>query len=588
MTDKAHARSPISGIPTYDAPITGLEKILHEQSYDWTLDLAAQIPTWLVTDDFDLEALNASINASVYPPELLPPIIDPTDITQQTDALPPERFEDIVRRHWFTHFEGPNTGQVTPDRLGSRYVDERYRQRLAEHLQYRVPTDPLPSTDFLNMCIQMYFARFNPIFPVVHAPTFRPSTQNSLLLLSICSIGSLFLGSRQGASHGTKMFETLNKATLASWEKYMLKQKSEVRSMTQASLIGQIFAELLLVQTFHGTIITWARRNSMFRSRQATDKIEPEMERDPEKAWLSWVAREEQNRLVAGLSILDSEFAEIFLTEPFMRRRSSMSLISDNELWTATTAEEWCRLIRQQDSRMHRNSRPNRFKEYIELEQIAASIRDARTCDNWASASPPLRTALESHYSNFQSRTSNGPDILCLKALWHATFLTYLVDFDRLELVVGREGYLESQRELPFVRTWADSQDGHRCALHATLILRSLESLPIGNVPAIHAPRVLYRATLVWYCYLQFSATDQGAVHPLDFPELKHAGIDCERLLAEMNDFRPTRPKPLQSSILCRCIDLLRHLGHWGLGRQLAVMWDSILYELPQLPAGST
>ncbi|RAL00157.1 uncharacterized protein BO80DRAFT_476778 [Aspergillus ibericus CBS 121593] len=600
MTDKARARSPISDNLTHiDTSVNEVDKILQEHSSGWTLDLAAQIPTWLVTDDFDLDALNASIHASANPPEPLSPAIDPASITQQTceDALPPlERFEDLVRRHWFTHFEQANTGHATPDRLELTYVDERYRQKLTEHVQYRIPTDPLPSTDFLNMCIQMYFARFNPVFPVVHAPTFRPSTQNSLLLLSICSIGSLFLGSKQGASHGAQMFDTLNKATLASWEKYMTKQKAEIRSMTQASMIGQIFAyltgrprELLLVQTFHGTIITWARRNSMLRNHQTTDQIELEIARDPKKAWLSWVAREEQNRLVAGLSILDSEFAEIFLAEPFMRRRSWMSSICDNELWMATTVEDWCRLIRQQDSRTRRKSTPNKFREYIELERIAASIRDARTCDNWASASPPLRAALEFHYSNFQSHTSDGPDILCLKALWHTAFLTCLVDFDRLEVVVGREGYLESQRELPFVQTWADSRDGCRCALHAALILRCLESLPRGNVPPIHAPRVLYRATLVWYCYLQFSATsDQANQAPLDFPELKNAGIDCERLLAEMNDFRSVRPKPLQSSILSRCVDLLRNLGPWGLGRQLAAMWEAILYQLPQLNGGST
>ncbi|PWY85872.1 hypothetical protein BO94DRAFT_598094 [Aspergillus sclerotioniger CBS 115572] len=581
MTEKAQAATY-----TYTS-VDGVDKALDEQSYDWTLDLAAQVPTWLVTDDFDLEALNASINASANPPELPLTTLAPTGNQQTCDALPStERFEDLVCRRWFTYFETPNTGHVTPDRSESAYVDERYRQRLTENLQYRVPTDPLPSTDFLNMCIQMYFARFNPIFPVVHAPTFRPSTQTSLLLLSICSIGSLFLGSRQGASHGTKMFEILNKATLASWEKYMTKQRSEIRSMTQSSLIGQIFAyltgrprDLLLVQTFHGTIITWARRNSMFRSRQ-TDKIESEeIARDPERAWMSWVAREEQSRLVAGLSILDSEFAEIFLTEPFMRRRSLMSSISDNELWTATTAEDWLRILQSS-----RSNKPNKFRDYIELEQIAASIQDARTCDNWVSAAPPLQAALEEfHNRNLRSAASDGPDILCLEALWHATFLAWLVDFDRLELVVGREGYQESQAEMPFVREWADSQDGCRCALHAALILRSLESLPIGNEPPIHAPRVLYRATLVWYCYLEFSATSdqRAAAQALDFPELKHAGIDCERLLAEMNDFRPTRPKPLQSSILCRCVDLLRHLGHWGLGRQLAAMWDAILYELP-------
>ena len=38
----------------------------------------------------------------------------------------------------------------------------------------------------------------------------------------------------------------------------------------------------------------------MFRSRRATDNVElEEIARDPEKAWMPWIAREEQNRLVS-------------------------------------------------------------------------------------------------------------------------------------------------------------------------------------------------------------------------------------------------------------------------------------------------
>lgn len=62
----------------------------------------------------------------------------------------------------------------------------------------------------------MYFTRFNPTFPIVHAPTFRPSAKRSLLLLSICSVGSLFLGSSYAVAQGVRIFERLNKAILAS------------------------------------------------------------------------------------------------------------------------------------------------------------------------------------------------------------------------------------------------------------------------------------------------------------------------------------------------------------------------------------
>jgi hypothetical protein len=58
--------------------------------------------------------------------------------------------------------------------------------------------------------------RFNPVFPIVHAPSFRPSSENAILLLSVCSVGALFMGSATAAAQGRKIFQTLNKANLSS------------------------------------------------------------------------------------------------------------------------------------------------------------------------------------------------------------------------------------------------------------------------------------------------------------------------------------------------------------------------------------
>lgn len=62
----------------------------------------------------------------------------------------------------------------------------------------------------------MYFTRFNPIFPIIHVPTFRLSRKSSLLLLSICSLGSLLLGSDWAAMHGRNIFDRVSQTALAS------------------------------------------------------------------------------------------------------------------------------------------------------------------------------------------------------------------------------------------------------------------------------------------------------------------------------------------------------------------------------------
>lgn len=165
--DKAHGRvsrhpgpatSPPSGSLGSLGPLdNGLNGSLDYQGYDWTLENMTQIPTWLATDDFDINALNAAIYASTNIPALLQnsatmgPLSDPQQ-TGESLSDGTEKFEDLVCRHWFTQPEAPGTDHELRDQASRATVDEPYRQSLTERLQYHVPTDPLPSTDFL-VCI---------------------------------------------------------------------------------------------------------------------------------------------------------------------------------------------------------------------------------------------------------------------------------------------------------------------------------------------------------------------------------------------------------------------------------------------------
>lgn len=112
----------------------------------------------------------------------------------------------------------------------------------------------------------MYPAVFHKLQPDISSRIcahIRPSATSSLLLLSICSIRSLFLGSNYAVTQGAIIFERLNKAILASvskdpapllvfcpfayrckWEKYLLSGKGKALAMTQAALIGQTFSML--------------------------------------------------------------------------------------------------------------------------------------------------------------------------------------------------------------------------------------------------------------------------------------------------------------------------------------------------------
>jgi hypothetical protein len=186
--------------------------------------------------DFELNAFHRSIiETSLGFPldDIDPPQLEQIGFPFQSPRNVSSHREDTVREHWFTFLAPHRPGDLTKDSESQKNkVDETYRAGLSQRLLSRVPAEPLPSADFLvctpppymsmgdsqqqNLCIQVYFTRFNPIFPIIHAPTFRPSAKSSLLLLSICSLGSLFLGSPFAAVQGQRIFERLNKAMMAS------------------------------------------------------------------------------------------------------------------------------------------------------------------------------------------------------------------------------------------------------------------------------------------------------------------------------------------------------------------------------------
>ncbi|KAL2836303.1 hypothetical protein BJY01DRAFT_59221 [Aspergillus pseudoustus] len=124
-----------------------------------------------------------------------------------TDMLANMGGSSMIQRRRHTFVESISaSGQSTPrhhndqhlkndsSQIGS-YTDETYRERLAESLRHRLHPGILPSMTFLDFCVQAYFTYFHSLSPIIHGPTLKPSNVNAVLLLSICSIRSLFLGS---------------------------------------------------------------------------------------------------------------------------------------------------------------------------------------------------------------------------------------------------------------------------------------------------------------------------------------------------------------------------------------------------------
>lgn len=609
----AESNAPSVGVPSFSDE-SSMNQIYSDEDA-WNTGLDSQISSFLTNADLDLNALETSMISFLNDSTLescVQPNMERTVYSDRLTELACSHKEDAIRRNWFTSFGLNSSGIITPDtEFGQTHVDDRFREELYIRLQPRIPNDPLPSTEFLNLCIRMYFTRFNPIFPIIHVPTFRMPKKSSLLLLSICSLGSLLLGSDRAAMHGRHIFDRVSQAALASWDNHISRGKPEALLLLQSALIGHTFAllsgrprDLLTVQSFHGTVIAWAKKHGIFQQQaRAEDKICEILDHDLELAWKSWAQIEEQKRLAVALYAHDSEYSALLKTEPLMRHSASkLPTMCSKQLWEAPSAHEW-RKVLSKDTQNANNTpnlptnepfnplksllkNPNRmmqdsFSIDCELEVIAACITEARELDSWPSARSQLEASLLQLYENRLKSTADGVNsLLCLEIFWHFLFISLYADLNLLEICAGRDGYEESQQHLHYAKSLAASPDGQRCALHGALILRKSGRVSVSATTAIYLPRVLFNTALVWYWYTEFGHEEPvqapGGVD--EFPEFKMLGIDCTNLLFGAHGFKLARPKKVESSTLYDLVDLLRRQGSWTISRKLASLMSLIIH----------
>ena len=555
----------------------------------WGASIMSPGPSWLIGYDFDLEALNSAstvpatmeMGEPLFQPHIpfnaMPNLLEPESSSRGGMQRRQRPINDVVKKSWFSQTEDLEedeedshrvvaTGQTTPAIGANQYdVDDNFRTRVSLKLKPRTNDDPLPSNNFLNLSVQMYFTKFNTVFPVIHGQTFRPTPKNSLLLLSICSVGSLLIGSKGAAAQGVRIFERLNKAILATWETTVLSDPSEASSMIQAALIGQTFGllsgdakHLAIVEAFHGTVVAWARRCNMFRYRSELPQIDGLTGAELDHAWKAWARSEETVRSVVylwvlqrlltddifrtvlGLYIHDAELASMFHHEPLLRHDAVMvSAAADDSLFNAPTASAWRDQVRLQapsrpliheilhaNSRIHDCSNPlseelicrgSRFTAYVMLHGIYASICEKQQMGHLDPAFTDFgkySDALMCWYFTFEVNRSNPSfheasprsDTFCLMILWHTVFMNLLANFDTLERAIGRDGpdTASASEDIGYAIQWAKSIEARRCILHAHALQNALGTMRLDTEPAIHIPHCLFLAGIASYCFTRF------------------------------------------------------------------------------------
>jgi hypothetical protein len=298
--------------------------------------------------------------------------------------------------------------------------------------------------------------------------------------------------------------------------------------------------------------------------------------------------------VLAALHIHDSEFAAIFHHEPFLRHETGrLPRCCSDQLFVASTATQWHLMIKSLHSSPS-SSEPQdhasvgttvssnthaSMNAYVLLAGHSAAIREARCATFTESMIVDFRRRLTTWYEAYlPSIRHPSRDPHCLLVLWHETFMSLYVSFDLLERVIGREGPSIRDGDLARIRGWVVEPEGQSCVIHAMLIYKRLQALPISTEPAIHVPRALFYAGLVAYCHAKFRPAE-ASHSDIDIPELRSSDLG---LMSARNSAEPstTTFRQFDSTTLYNITDLLYRQGHWELSRRFASILEAPIEDL--------
>ena len=285
-----------------------------------------------------------------------------------------------------------------------------------------------------------------------------------------------------------------------------------------------------------------------------------------------------------ALHIHDAELSFLYHRDSLLKhRRSENETLETSFAFNATTAREWEACLRtREDIRINgsNSDRPtsvDSFAAYLKLEAIGVLISEDRRQGCLETTSKSFEDKLlRWHESFIQKKPDDQDDELCLLPLWHWTFINLLVDLDRIESAIGRDGPERGFQALEYVTSWASTKDAARCMMHAFLLQKRLEAMKLDNTPALHVPRIAFSAAIVSYCFITHGPgndplTSSSNLFSTAHPEFRVIGEHIKQLtyLSRLT-WNRTATSSVTAATLCVLNGLLEMMGVWGLAGRFA------------------
>jgi hypothetical protein len=116
--------------------------------------------------------------------------------------------------------------------------------------------------------------------------------------------------------------------------------------------------------------------------------------------------------------------------------------------------------------------------------------------------------------------------------------------------------------------------------VHASLVARYLERVSISTQPAIHVPRALFSAALIYICVTQFSPSKVMSAEAFASPELILLGDGAARDACFPPHLQSGKSSmAVETDQLYSMIDVLQRGGRWGISHTFASVLVSLMEE---------
>ncbi|KAL4802005.1 major facilitator superfamily domain-containing protein [Aspergillus unguis] len=406
---------------------------------------------------------------------------------------------------------------------------------------------PLLSLSALQNYSNLFFSRFNTVYPLVHTATFDPNTIEPVFLAAILSMGATYC-SREAHQLAVGIHDSLrnqlfcNEAFSPSPELWVL----------QAMLLIDCFGKMRAgpkqrerAQLFHCVLIKLIRRSTCCSIRSHTPAGVSGSQL--EKEWKEAMQDEQRKRLAFQCFMWDTEHAVLFSQSLCMSAfEIRSSLPCSSAAWDAHTPEEWSRHASKETEHAflpvlkgyvtpNSTSRPRDLPERVG----AWTPRMSRAYDLWKA---DLDADCLNMKLSFPSPIDEARRFTALKAsamaLYRAASLALHVEVLDLQIAAGAAQILgRAVSERDFMRSrrglslWMTGTGCSSAAKHAALLLQDavLSLHDWDQTDAFHFPWCLYLATLtVW-------AFHSGGVEK----DIRHKPTDLSSLIVAMTTSSP-------------------------------------------------